>query len=99
MRGRMFLFAVALAGLMFPLASAQAQFRIGIGIGIPIGPYYGPYYRPYYYPPVVVTPAPLVVQPAPAYVTVPASVYSPYLPPTAPAQGPAIAPAPRVVPQ
>jgi uncharacterized protein (TIGR03000 family) len=68
------------------VASAQAQFRIGIGIGIPIGPYYGPSY----YPPVVVTPAP-VVQPTPAYVPAPAAGYAP---PATPAQVPAVAPTP-----
>jgi hypothetical protein len=94
MRGRMLLFAAALTGLLLPLASAQAWVRLGIVI--PIGPYYGPYYRPYYYPPVAVTPAPVVVQPAPVYVPAPSSAY---VPPAAPAQGPAVGPAPRVVPQ
>jgi len=59
----------ALALLAACAAPASAGWRVGIGIGFPIcGPgYYSPYYPyyPYYYPPpVVVQPAPLVVQPA-----------------------------------
>jgi hypothetical protein len=79
MRGPLFragskLLLAAVVGLLLPAAS-QAWIRVGIGIGIPIAPYpyYGPYYRPYYYPPaVVVQPATVIVQPAPASVYVPA---------------------------
>jgi hypothetical protein len=102
MRGRMFLFAAALAGLMIPLASAQAWLRVGIVV--PIGPYYGPYYRPYYYPGVVVAAPPVVIQAPPVYVQPPpGSVYQSApagtITQSVPAQGPALAPAPTPLPR
>jgi hypothetical protein len=97
------LFALAFAGVFLSATSAQAWVRVGIGIGIPLPPYpyyYRPYYQPYYYgypgvvvaPSVVVQPAPMVVQPAPAspYTPVPAA-QPPSMPP------PVLAPVPAPV--
>jgi hypothetical protein len=101
---RRLMFVAALAGVLVPLASAQAWLRIGIAVPIGPYPYYAPYYRPYYYYPypaaVVVQPAPVVVQqppvvvqPAPAGTAQPAPAQT-FVPPPPSALGPPPTPVP-----
>jgi hypothetical protein len=91
-----------IVGLLLAAVSAEARVNLDIGIGVPLfypapfyhhsyyGPYYPRYYAPeYYYPPVapvIVQPAPVVVQaPVPSqvvyqYYCAPASSYYPAVP-------------------
>jgi len=98
----------ALAVLTAFAAPASARWVVGIGIGLPIyGPgYYRPYYPyyPYYYPPPVVVPGTVVVQPGyagPAVVAGPAPVVAATPAPTvtaAPPTGPVASATPELVP-
>ncbi len=69
-------------------ALAHGGVSIGIGLGFPIcprpyyaAPYYYPYAYPYYYAPVVVQPAPVVVQPTYAVQPAPVAQTAPTVPP------------------